>query len=108
MVRVVGGSGVQWTDAQRVVVRVVHGVQAGHGVSGVGTRAWGSRGPRCVRVRTGRRVGVVGGDARRGVDIVRQAEVHLRVQGVELVQPAVGSHDGGLFVTVVTAGEVIC
>lgn len=101
VVRVVGrGSSVQWTDAQRVVVCVVHRVQAGHGVCRVRTRAGRPGCPRCVRMSTGRGVGVVGRDPGRGVDVVRQAEVHLRVKRVELVEPAVGTHDGGFFVTV--------
>ena len=100
--RIVSGGPVKWRNAcmQRVVVRV-HGVQR-HGVRGVGTGARRARSPRRVRVAetrgSGRRVGVVGRDPR-GVHVVRESEVHLRVQRIELIQPAVGPHDGGLFVT---------
>lgn len=104
-------SGRQWRNGrvQRVVV-CVHRVQR-HGVRRVRTRARGARSARRVRVAetrgSGRRVGVVGRDAR-GVHVVRQSKVHLRVQGIKLVQPAVRPHDFGFFVTASCQNEKSC
>lgn len=47
---------------------------------------------------SGRRVRVVGRYAR-GMDVICETEMHFGVQGVELIKPAVSSHDCGFLLT---------
>lgn len=92
MAVVVAGRAGERVDGRMDVVRVVvgHGCRLGaRGGGGVGV-AHARRGACCL---------VVGGKAR-GVRVVGQSEVHLRVERVELVEPTVGAHHGGFLVTV--------